>query len=264
MASRSKSFLLILFAVVLGLGAAVLAQRWVQANTRTAEATPEDGMTVVVAARDIEFGNRLVEADVRTVAWPADSLPDGAYHDTADVVGRASISQIAAGEPILARRIANADANALLSTRIGDRKRAITVRVDDVVGVAGFLLPGSRVDVLASRRKDNSGYRYETRTVLQDLRVLAVDQTANPEDKDKPLVVRAVTLEVAPEEAEKLVTSTREGSVQLTLRNPADDAELKLADNEPKAPVRRAVRSTPGNDVTVVRGTWVGTTRTSK
>ena len=140
--------------------------------------------------------------------------------------------------------------------------RAVTVRVDDVVGVAGFLLPGNHVDVVAARMH-NDTQRAEAETVLRNLNVLAVDQTAS-QDKDQPVVVRAVTLEVTPKQAEVLVRAREEGKIQLTLRNPLANREPEVvAAVEPKpapAPakkVREPVVRPAGNPVTIIRGTNV-------
>ena len=118
------------------------------------------------------------------------------------------------GEVLLKERLAKTSAGSTLAALIRPDMRAVTVRVDDVVGVAGFLMPGNHVDVVAARKVDNS--RPITETVLYDINVLAVDQTAN-QDKDQPLVVRAVTLEMTPKQAEVLVRAREEGRIQLTL-----------------------------------------------
>jgi pilus assembly protein CpaB len=137
------------------------------------------------------------------------------------------------------------------------------VRVDDVVGVAGFLLPGNRVDVLATRKSSNANAQSET--ILEDLRVLAVDQTSST-DKTQPVVVRAVTLEMTPEEAEVLVKAMAEGRLQLALRNPLDNQKRpesppvaeKPAPAPAPAPVKPVVkRSSGGAGVTIIRGTAV-------
>ena len=129
-----------------------------------------------------------------------------------------------------------------------------------MIGVAGFLLPGNRVDVLATRRE---GKRAKASTVLEDIKVLAVDQTASPE-KDKPVVVRAVTLEMTPEEAEVLVKSTQEGTLQLTLRNPLDNKPV-LASKVEHKPVKQVVRRRHyGTNVTIIRGVDVKTTNVKR
>ena len=150
-----------------------------------------------------------------------------------------------------------------LSALITPNMRAVTVRVNDVVGVGGFLLPNNRVDVLATRR-DQRDSEARTRTILENIKVLAVDQEAS-QDKEKPVVVRAVTLEMTPEQAEIVVTATEEGSIQLALRNPLDDRAAapkpKLA-NAPAplprlAPVVKPIRRAhpAGPTVIVIKGT---------
>ena len=153
--------------------------------------------------------------------------------------------------------------------QIEPTKRAVSVRVNDVIGVGGFLLPGNRVDVLATRMTDER--RAVTQTLLQNLKVLAVDQTASPE-KDKPAVVRAVTLEMEPVEAELLVGATEEGTVQLALRNPDDMRVVSSIANPPPAaqparmprivkpamPVAKAPTPEPRSEVMVIRQAQVG------
>jgi pilus assembly protein CpaB len=142
----------------------------------------------------------------------------------------------------------------------------VTVRVDDVVGVAGFLLPGNHVDIVAARKHDN---RATTETILLDINVLAVDQTSN-QDKNEPVVVRAVTLEMTPKQAEILVRAREEGRIQLTLRNPTDEARPELVAETiavPPPPQRRVappqpVRAPPPS-VTIIRGTNVASSATS-
>ncbi|MCE6981707.1 Flp pilus assembly protein CpaB, partial [Pseudomonas frederiksbergensis] len=148
-----------------------------------------------------------------------------------------------------------------LASLIEPTNRAISVRVDDVVGVGGFLLPGNRVDVLATKQTGNTG-NAESRTILEDLRVLAVDQTAST-DKTQPVVVRAVTLEMTPDEAELLVKGMTDGKLQLALRNPLDNNKLpvtkpvELAQVAPVPPVKQIVQRKGGSDVsgiTLIRG----------
>jgi pilus assembly protein CpaB len=243
-----KSALPILIAVFLGLGAAVFARSWMKSRIEAVEAERRLGVQVVVATRDIAFGEQITAEMVETIGWPKDSVPSGAFHDANEVVGKVANQKIIEGEAILkARAVGQAGGSSL------------AVRVNDVVGVAGFLLPGNRVDVLATREIDRN--KAQTRTLLQDIKVLAVDQTAAPE-KDKPVVVRAVTLEVDPREAELLVNATQEGSVQMALRNPGEAAPVQTATVEP-APKPRVVvirqpPPAPPPGVTVIRQTQVG------
>ncbi len=152
--------------------------------------------------------------------------------------------------------ITNKTAESGISSIIAPNKRALTVRVNDVIGVAGFLLPGNHVDVIASQSKNN---RTHTHTILRNLKVLAVDQSASA-DKEKPVVVRAVTLEVTPKQAERLVRATEEGSVQLALRNPNDIDETGLV----KVVVKKkkvVVKKKQDGVITIIRGTKVDVTK---
>jgi pilus assembly protein CpaB len=252
----------IVAALVLGVVAAVFATRWMQQRIVVAETSRTGTVPVVVAAKTIGFGDRIQSGDVKAIAWPKADVPDGTFSDTAAVVGRYSTQKMVPGELVLRQRAVEHTGGNLLSAQIEPSRRAVTVRVNDVIGVAGFLLPGNRVDVLATRL-DNQR-RAETRTLLQNLKVLAVDQTTAEAGSDKPVVVRAVTLEMSPEEAEQLVTATEEGSVQLALRNPEDHSLRTAAKVEPAAvtpppppPVTSVPRkqAPPKQTVTVIRQT---------
>jgi len=224
MLSRHPYWLLGL-AAILGLGAAVAASQWLQSRVSAAEESLRAGQSVVVAARDIAFGARFLPEDVTAVSWPKESAPEGSFAITTDVIGKFSNQRLVAGEVILQERAVEHHAGSSLSELIEPNKRAVTVRVNDVIGVGGFLLPGNRVDVLATRMVQET-QRATSRTLLQNLKVLAVDQTAQAE-KDKPVVVRAVTLEMDPGDAELLAQAEEEGTLQLSLRNPDDDSVLK-------------------------------------
>ena len=156
---------------------------------------------VIGAALEIPFGQKIQANHLKIMEWPKSApLPAGAIQQFDEAEGRVTSQTIFAGEMVLSSRVVEHTTGSTLSAIIAPSKRAITLRVNDVVGVAGFLLPGNRIDVLASRKL---GKRVSTRTLLEDLKVLAVDQTASPE-KDKPIVVRAVTIEAEPKQAEKL------------------------------------------------------------
>lgn len=228
-------------ALVLGVVAAVFAARWMQNRLADVESSRAGTVPVVVAAIEIPFGERIKATDVKTINWPQMQRPDDSFADPSLVVGRFTNQKLLPGEMVLKQRIVDESAGNLLSTLIEPNHRAVTVRVNDVIGVAGFLLPGNRVDVLATRKDNNR--RAETRTLLQNLKVLAVDQTTAQEGKDEPVVVRAVTLEMRPDQAEQLVSATEEGSVQLALRNPED---LSVATSpEPPPPPAEIVAVTP-------------------
>jgi pilus assembly protein CpaB len=256
-----KSLFPVLIAIVLGLGAALLARNWIQDRIEAVEAKKLHGIPVVVAAGDIPFGERILERHLKVIAWPHDSVPAGAVADPADLVGRMSNQKIIAGEPVLRQRASAEAVGSSLAMQIDPEKRAVTVRVNDVIGVGGFLLPGNRVDVLATRMLDRN--RAQTRTVLQNLKVLAIDQKAGSA-RDRPAVVRAVTLEVDPREAERLVQATEEGSVQLVLRNPEQEEVLAEAEEAKPTPVVRRTAQPSQPTVTVIRQTQVGETRSER
>jgi pilus assembly protein CpaB len=244
-----------LVALTLGVGATWLANRWLQSRLTPVESADASTTAVVVAALEIPFGQKIEAAHLKTIAWPTDNLPESTFTDIAAVEGRIANQKIAKGELILEQRVVEEVNGSTLSAILSPGMRAITVRVNDVIGVGGFLLPGNRVDVLASRKDSNR--RAHTHILLEDLKVLAVDQTAST-DTDKPVVVRAVTLEIEPKQAEKLVQATQEGTVQLALRNPLDE-ESVLAKAAPKPVKKKTYKPTDSGwgSVTVIRGTTV-------
>ena len=229
---KSRSIMLLVLAIALGLGATWMANRWLQARL-TPGTTEGQSTPIVVAALEIPFGQKVEAAHVKTINWPTGEVPPGSFNDPAQVLGKVASGKIFPNEVIVAGRVVDQTGGSTLASVITPTLRAVTVRVNDVIGVAGFLLPGNRVDVIATRKEQNDR-RSITETVLQDLKVLAVDQTASP-DKDKPVVVRAVTLEMNPAQAETLVKATDEGTVQLSLRNPKDSALVPLA-KKPEPP----------------------------
>jgi pilus assembly protein CpaB len=176
-------------------------------------------------------------------------------------VGQVSTTKISRGEILVAERFRPHSAGSTLAALVDKNMRAVTVRVDDVVGVAGFLLPGNTVDVLASRKV--SGKRAITETILKNIKVLAVDQQATAEENE-PVIVRAVTLEMLPKQAEVLFRARTEGTIQLTLRNPLEQEIVP----PPAPPKKRVVRRTPTKrpppptEVIVIRGTTIGKTKT--
>lgn len=270
---KSRTILMLTFALAMGLAAAFLARGW--ALDRFASPATDDGVPVVVAALQIPFGKKVEASDLRVTNMPRAMVPSSAVDDTSAIEGSVATTTIYPGEVILKEKVAAFGGGSALSAVIAPNKRAVTVRVNDVVGVAGFLMPGNRVDIVAA--KPNGNRRYESETLLENIKVLAVDQTASPE-KDKPVIVRAVTLELSSDEAEELVKATQEGMIQLALRNPLDDSVrpepvaevvpepvkepvVAKAEPEPAPKPRRVVASTP--KVTIIRGTEVSTSKVS-
>jgi len=261
---NSRTLLLIGLSLVLGLGAAFLANNWLSARL---SASPDDNLqNVVVATVEIPFGQMVEPQHVSLVRMPEGTAPDDSFDATDKVIGKIATFAMLRGDIVRGARLAEHMGGSTLASLIESNKRAISVRVDDVVGVGGFLLPGNRVDVLATKKVGNNSDA-ESKTILEDLRVLAVDQTAST-DKTQPVVVRAVTLEMTSEEAEVLVKAQTEGKLQLALRNPLNNqkkpevvtpvavvpAPAPVALPPPPKPV---VRRSGGGGVTIIRGTEV-------
>jgi pilus assembly protein CpaB len=225
---RVSTIVMIGVAVLFGLFAVFLAQSWLngQAEMRLrnleAQKKPVATQTIVVATKPLRFGNELSSSSLREVTWPEEALPAGAFRRIADIVDaggrRVVLTAIEANEPVLSTKITGPGQRATLSATLQDGMRAFTIRVNDVEGVAGFVQPGDRVDVALTRQKDSNGNNYSTTdVVLQNTRVLAIDQLAD-ERNDKPAVVKAVTLEVDTAGAQKLSLAASVGTLSLMLR----------------------------------------------
>jgi len=237
----------------MGVGAAWVANNWILKGT---EANEVNQAQVATAAMRIPYGTKMESRHVKFMALPDGSIPIDAIRTIEEVDGKVATADILPGEFLLNARFADHTGGSTLASLVEDRMRAITVRVDDVIGVAGFLLPGNMVDVLASRLERGSR-RAITETILKRVKVLAVDQTAKTNEND-PVVVRAVTLEVTPKQAEVLVARAEEGSIQLTLLNPMDETvEPEPVKAAPKAVVRRAPPPSTDTAITIIKGTSV-------
>ncbi len=211
--------------VVLGIAATAMAVGWVSHKGAIA------ATKVVVATADIEMGSKLNPQMLSTVDWPSGSMPQGAFDDINVLQDRVVRTSIQRGEAILNAKLAPQGTQGGLSAVIAEGKRAMTVRVNDVVGVAGFALPGNYVDVMVNAQQDRGGgseTKYITKTVLEHVLVLAVAQEASRDDT-KPKVVNAVTLELTPEDAEKLDLARNIGTLTLVLRNQVDNAPVNTA-----------------------------------
>lgn len=221
-----RTLLMLLVAALAGLAAVVLASRWM------VQQSAGSTVKVAVANTDINLGQRLAPEFVKLVDWPRESMPPGALTDLKAIDGRVTKASVMRGEPVLESKLTPAGTKGGLSAVIADGKRAITVRVNDVVGVAGFALPGSFVDIIVNTQKDNktaTGTEQSiSKIVLEKILVLAVAQEVN-RDETKPKVVNAVTLEVSPEEAEKLDLARSVGSLSLVLRNQTEGRPVDTA-----------------------------------
>ncbi len=215
-----KPSILISIALLIGAVAVFLVARWIGVGASQA------GPRTVVAASVVDAGMPLAASNLRLLQWPGQTAPQGGFDSTEKVIGRVTRQPLVPGEPILESRLAPVDMKGGLSATLEPGKRAITVRVNDVIGVAGFALPGSYVDVLVSARDAHN--EPFSKIVLNRVKVLAVAQETAA-DPVKPKVVNAVTLELTPAESERLDLARSVGNLSLALRNELDRAQLTSA-----------------------------------
>src|SRR5579863_6294935 len=247
----NRTRLLMIGAVALALGAFVSLFVYKNLQGRSSSSN-EPGADVIVAADDIQVGARIEEHDVRTVKYPASALPAGTYSARSKVMGRGVILPISKGEFILPSKLAPENAGSGLPSLIPPGMRAVSVRVNEVVSVAGFVGPGTRVDVLLTGTPNGSS-EPQTTTVLQNVAVIAsghtLERSANGEAQTTPVI----TLLATPEDAERLTLASSEGKIQLSLRNPLDTHQdavdaanargLYKGGSAPVAPPRAAVHA---------------------
>jgi len=261
---KRRGWVLVVLSLCLGGLSAWGANNWVKAQL-SGEDNSANFEQVVVAAMDIPYGTKVEGRHVSILSMPIGSSPKSAFHEVAAVEGKVATVDVTRGEILMNERFADHEGGSTLAALVGQHMRAVTVRVDDVVGVAGFLLPGNRVDVVASRL-DQRTRLATTETILTNLKVLAVDQTAST-DKNEPVIVRAVTLEMRPDQSEAIVKAKEEGTIQLTLRNPNDSSMPVAKVPEPTPAPKMVSRPAPAPSgpphtvVTVIRGTLVDTTK---
>jgi pilus assembly protein CpaB len=250
-----SNMLVLALAIVLGGIAAILARNWLLSHGQTEQA---GAASIVVAATPLTFGTQLSPENLKEIPWSTGALPDGAFTSKREVLNdgrRMALAAIARNEPILHSKITAPGQRATLSSILDPGKRAVTVRVDDVRGVAGFIQPGDRVDVVLIRTeaesRTNEGY---SDVILQSAKVLAIDQITG-ERTEQPTIAKAVTLEVTPEEAQKILLATNIGRLSLILRQPEEavadpaqrvtEADLGNARPAPKAVVTPTIQAPP-------------------
>jgi len=219
----SRAIVMLGMALLAGLAAVGFASRWLL-HASSSAVTP-----VAVATAEVSLGQPLNPNMIRTVNWPSASVPPGAFKDAKALDGRVVRTSLEPGEPVIESKLAPQGTKGGLSAVIGEGRRAITVRVNDVVGVAGFALPGNYVDVIVNTQepeaKNSDPQQSISKIVLEKILVLAVAQQVSRDDT-QPKVVNAVTLEVTPDQAEKLDLARSVGSLSLVLRNQIDDRAL--------------------------------------
>ncbi|QKC98661.1 Flp pilus assembly protein CpaB [Mesorhizobium sp. NZP2298] len=229
---RANTVIMIVLAGVFGVLAVVLANIWL-ANQRSAIAQTNDVQrdTVVVAAVALKFGDTLSADKLREVAWPSGAVPAGAFKTAEELLTKdvpagggpkQALQAIGVNEPVLASKITGPGQRATLSAVLGEGMKAVSIRVNDVLGVAGFVFPGDRVDVLLTRtvRGNDGADQSFVDVLLQSMKVLAVDQVADA-SKDSPTVVKSVTLEASTKDAQKLTLAAGAGQLSLALRQAA-------------------------------------------
>lgn len=190
---------------------------------KLAQAKSIPTIPVVVTARAIPLGTRLQASDLRVVNWPAAHSVQGTFANIGDCVSRAVITSMVENEPLLEGKLAPKDGGAGLSATIPSGMRAVSVSVNDVIGVAGFVVPGTMVDVLVT---GSMGAGNVTRTILENVRVLAAGQKVEQDREGKPQTVPVITLLVSPEDANALTMASTQGRIQLALRNTLDSAKV--------------------------------------
>jgi pilus assembly protein CpaB len=249
-----RVFLVLALALMAGGVLAFGTYNYVQAGPREGGASAIPTRPVIVAATDLELGAELRPEDVKVIEWPTAAVPVGAIGDPKEVIGRGLVMPVIQSEPILPLKLASKEAGAGLPPVIPPGLRAVSVRVNEVIGVAGYVVPGTRVDVLTTINPSTGGPQQgqmTSKVVLTDVQVLAAGTKIETTEKDKPMPVSVVTLLVNPDEAERLTLASTEGKIQLALRNPLDRS----------APPTRGVRpamllgSEPATRVAVSRRT---------
>jgi pilus assembly protein CpaB len=219
---KSRPWFMLLLALTSGVVAALLALRYLRERTTPLMASEPKPVNVVLSTRSLPVGAVLTERDVKVVSWPGEAAPSGYVRSVKDAVGRGLITPVAENEPLIAAKMSTKDAGGGLPIIIRDGMRAVSVRVDEVIGVAGFVLPGTRVDVLLTLDKNNNRPQAITKTLLQNVQTLAAGQSVTRDKEGKPQTVTVITVLVSPDDAELLALAAKEGRLQLALRNTLD------------------------------------------
>jgi pilus assembly protein CpaB len=241
---KRRPWFMLLLALTSGVVAALLALRYLRERTTPLMAAEPRKATVVLSARSLPVGAVVGERDLKEVSWPAEAVPTGYVRSIKDAVGRGIITPVAENEPLLTSKMSTKDAGGGLPIIIRDGMRAVSVRVDEVIGVAGFVLPGTRVDVLLTLAKGANRPHSITKTLLQNVQTLAAGQSVQRDKEGKPQTVTVITLLVSPDDAELLALASKEGQLQLALRNTLDTLAIstsgargdKLSPSAPSGP----------------------------
>jgi pilus assembly protein CpaB len=240
---NARVWLTLTGALISGITAGYLALVYVSEEPSVLAAAEPEGTQMVVARRDLEAGAILTREDLDIVHWPSGNLPEGFVAQPGEVVGRGLIDAVRRNEPLLTTKVAAREAGGGLPITIPPGKRALSVEVDEVIGVAGFVLPGTRVDVVATLMPGTNRSETVSRTILQNIEVLTADQSYQKDTGGEPVLVTVVTLLVDPDEGEALTLASTEGKIQLALRNTLDVDSISTGGARIQALVGGSVRS---------------------
>jgi pilus assembly protein CpaB len=217
---RNRIFAVLAIAVLAGGGLAYGTYNFV--NNQPPKVVDTPTTPVVVAAADLQIGSEIKADDVQVMQFPQGKIPEGSFSNANDVVGRGLIVPVVKNEPILAPKLSSKEAGAGLPPVIPTGMRAVSVRVNEVIGVAGYVLPGTRVDVVATASPTAQFVDTTSKVVLANVQVLTAGTRMEQQEGGKPMQVTVVTLLVTPAQAETLALASTEGKIQLALRNPLD------------------------------------------
>jgi pilus assembly protein CpaB len=235
---NKQTGLFIVISILFGFGAVYIANNWLDNSQQELD---EEQVNVVVTTVALPIGTIIDDKHVRLAVFSKSLLPENTLEQLDDVLGKVVKAPLYKGDIVRKERLAVQGDGSYLASLISTNKRAVTIRVNDVNGVAGFILPGNTVDILNTFIQDG---KPTTEVILSQVKILAVDQQAAT-GENKPQLVRAVTVEVSLSQAEILMNARSQGSLQLALRNPIDNEEVLIASNrivEPAAePVKQAV-----------------------
>jgi pilus assembly protein CpaB len=256
---RNRIFAVLAIAILAGGVLAYATYNLVQ--NQPAKVVTMPTQPVVIAAADLSLGSELRKEDVTVANYPQGQVPEGSFMRVSDLVGRGLIAPIVKNEPILKAKLASKEAGSGLPPVIPEGMRAVSVRVNEVIGVAGYVLPGTRVDVITTQNPTNNQSDVTSKVILSNVQVItAGTRMEQDQDKNKPVQVTVVTLLVYPEQAERLALASNEGKIQLALRNPLDTTAPETPGVKPaillgiakartmdaSRPVAAARKTTPG------------------
>ena len=266
---RTRTWIVLLLALGSGLIAGYAALQLASSRPQQAPAEPTSTFQVVVAAHDLPVGSILGEEDLRTINWPDEVVPEGYARQIPDVIGRGVVQPMRTNEPVLMSKLFDRGAGGGLPILIPEGMRAVALRVDDVISVAGFVTPGTRVDMMLTIQPPGNT-EFITRTIIQNLEVASAGPQYIPDPEGNPILVSVLTLYVTPEQAEQVALASKQGQIQFALRNQLDVRESRtpgirlsrlLTLGAAPAPSGGATRNAPppatretGNTLEILRG----------